>query len=85
MVECKREGCTTKFKKKRSNHECCGRECYRKWYYDNVEGEEEKTLPSYKCNNCGHQAKLDFDPVEEDDFIRFKNFKCPECNQKVHE
>lgn len=81
---CKREGCDNDFDKKRDNHEFCQRTCYRKWYYDNIEGEEEETQPEYKCKHCGHVSKLDFDPVEEDSFIKFKNYECPDCGESVH-
>ena len=67
--------CGKKFKRKAFNQKYCCRKCFKKANYAFHKG--EKKYPTYRCENCGKQIQLDFNPLCSSQFERFR---CPFCN-----
>ena len=58
----------------------CSRRCFKKHYYHEKKGEEERAqkYPEFTCPKCGQHILLAFDPARET--FKWLKYWCPGCN-----
>jgi len=69
--------CHTPFWAIKSKQWHCSRKCFKADYFRNVQ-KRRYGLPRYRCQDCGKEVELRFNPSEENFF--WTNFKCPFCH-----